>query len=79
LKKSWPEDKASETGEEIQAEVRELPERSSISQSKRMERIIITLKKGEVIRKDNMEGENIFLEEEEEAEEVKSDVMLVER
>jgi hypothetical protein len=44
-----------------------------------MESSIITLRKVEVIEKENMEEEVIFLEEEEELEEVKLDVMLVER
>jgi hypothetical protein len=44
-----------------------------------MESIIITLKKGEVLRKDNMKEETFFLEEEEEEEEVKLDVMPMER
>jgi hypothetical protein len=79
LKRSWPEKKSNETEEEIEAEARELSERSSRSQSKRLERIIINLKKGEVIRKDNTKEETLFLEEEEEVEKVNSYVMLVER
>jgi hypothetical protein len=43
-----------------------------------LENIIITPKKREVLRKENVDEENIFLKEEEEAEEVKSDVMPME-
>jgi hypothetical protein len=45
MKRIWPKNKASETGEEIQTEVRKISERSSRIQSKRLENIIITLKK----------------------------------
>jgi hypothetical protein len=45
----------------------------------KMESSIVTLKKVEVLRKDNMEEEPLFLEEEEDLEEVKLDVMSVER
>jgi hypothetical protein len=44
-----------------------------------MERNIVTLRKVEVLRKDNMEEDALFLEEEEEAEEVKLNVMPMER
>jgi hypothetical protein len=45
----------------------------------KLENNIVTLIKVEVLRKDNMEEEVIFLEEEEEPEEVKLVVMHVER
>jgi hypothetical protein len=44
----------------------------------KLENNIVTLRKVEFLRKNNMEEEVIFLEEEEEIEEVKLDVMLVE-
>jgi len=44
-----------------------------------LESIIVTLRKVEDLRKDNMEEKALFLEEEEEPEEVKLDVMTVER
>jgi len=44
-----------------------------------MERNIVTLRKVEVLRKDNMEEDALFLEEEEEPKEVKLDVMPMER
>jgi hypothetical protein len=40
---------------------------------------IVTLRKVQVLRKDNMEEEDIFLEEEEDPKEVKLYVMPVER
>jgi hypothetical protein len=76
MKINWPGNKANETEEEIQAEVREPTERSSRSQSMKLENNIFTLRKVEVLRKDNMEEEALFPEEEEEPEEVKLDVML---
>jgi hypothetical protein len=45
----------------------------------KLESNIVTLRKVKVLRKDNMEEEVIFLEEEEEPEEVKLDVMPMER
>jgi len=45
----------------------------------KLERSIITLRKVEFLEKGNMEEESLFLEEEEELEEVKLDVMPVER
>ena len=44
-----------------------------------LESIIVTLRKVEDLRKDDMEEKELFLEEEEEPEEVKLDVMIVER
>jgi hypothetical protein len=71
--------KANETKEEIQAEVRKPVERSLRNQRMKLENNIVNLRKVEVLRKDNMEEEDLFLEEEEELEEVKLDVMSVER
>jgi hypothetical protein len=79
MKRNWPENKANETKEEIQAEVREPIERSSRNQRMKLENNIVTLGKVEVLRKDNMDGEYIFLEEEGEREEVKLYVMPMER
>jgi hypothetical protein len=45
----------------------------------KLESSIVTLRKVEVIRKNNMEEESLFLEEEEELEEVKLDVIPMER
>ena len=78
MKRNWLENKANETEEEIQAEVRELAKRSSRNQRMKLESIIVTLRKVEFLRKDNMEEGATFLEEEEELEEVKSNFMLVE-
>jgi hypothetical protein len=79
MKINWPENKSNEIEEEVQEEVREPTERSSRNQSMKLESNIFTLRKVEVLRKDNMEEEVIFLEEEEEPEEVKLDVMPMER
>jgi hypothetical protein len=79
LKRNWSESKANETEEEIQAEVREPTKRSPRNQSMKLESSITTLRKVEVLEKGNREEEALFLEEEEEQEEVKLDVMPVER
>jgi hypothetical protein len=68
LNKNWPGNKANEAEEEIQEEVRELPERSSKSRSMKLKNNIVTMRKVEVLRKDKMEEEDIFPEEEEEEE-----------
>jgi hypothetical protein len=72
MKKNWPGNKYNEIEEEIQAEVREQAERSSRIQSMKLANIIVTLKKVEFLKKDNMEEEALFPEE------VKLDVIPVE-
>jgi hypothetical protein len=68
LNRNWLGRKANKTEEEIQAEVRELVEKRSRSQRMKMKNNIVTMRKVEVIEKENMEEESIFLEEEEEEE-----------
>jgi hypothetical protein len=53
-------------------------ERSSRSQSMKLANNIVAMKKVDVLRKKNMEEEAHFLEDEEEPEEVKLDVIPVE-
>jgi hypothetical protein len=62
LNKNWPRNKANEV------EVSELPERSSKRRSMKLKNNIVTMRKVEVLRKDKMEEEDIFPEEEEEEE-----------
>jgi hypothetical protein len=80
MKKNWPGNKANETEEEIQVEVREPLERSFRIQSMKLTNNIVTMIKVEVLNKENMEEEALFLEkeEEEEPEEVKLDVIPME-
>ena len=79
MKRIFPKKKSNEIEGGIQTEVREPIERSSRNQSMKLERSIVTLRKVEFRRKENMEEEALLLEEEEDLEEVKIDVMLVER
>jgi hypothetical protein len=78
MKRNWPGNKDNEIEEEIQAEVREPTEKSSRNQIMKLENNIVTQRKVEVLRKDNMEEESLFPEEEEEPEEVKLNVIPVE-
>ena len=78
MKKNWPGSKANEAEEEIQAEVREPTEKSSRNQSMKLENSIVTQRKVEVLRKDNMEEEDLFPGDKEELEEVKLDVIPME-
>ena len=68
MKINWPGSKTNETEEEIQEEVREPAKRSPRNQSMKLESSIITLRKVEVLKKDNMEEEPLLSEEEEEGE-----------
>ena len=68
MKKNWLGSKANEAEEEIQAEARELAERSSRSRSLKLRNNIVTMRRVEVLNKDNMEEEVLFLEVEEEEE-----------
>jgi hypothetical protein len=52
---NWPGNKANETEEEIQVEVREPAEKSSRNQSMKLESSIVTHRKVEILRKDNMD------------------------
>jgi hypothetical protein len=80
MKSNWLGSKANEVEEEIQAEVRELIEIISRSRSMKLTNNIVTMRKVEFLKKDNMEEEAIFSEEEEEEapEEVNLDVMPME-
>jgi hypothetical protein len=79
MKRNFLEKKSNEIEGEIQAEVREPIERSSINQIMKLERSIVTLREVEFRRKENMEEEALLLEEEEDLEKVKIDVIFVER
>ena len=71
MRKNWLGSKANEAKAKIQAKARELAERSSRSQSLNFKNNIVTMRRVEVLKKDNMEGEVLFpeVEEEEEPEE----------
>jgi hypothetical protein len=60
MRKIWPRGKANEAKEEIQAEAGEPTERISRSQSLKLTNNIVTMRRVEVLKKDNMEEEVFF-------------------
>jgi hypothetical protein len=60
LRKNWPGNKSNEVEAEIQAEAREPTERSSRSRSLKLKNNIITMRRVEVLKKDNMEEDVFF-------------------
>jgi hypothetical protein len=63
MKRNWPGSESNEVEEEIQAEVREPTERSSRSRSMKLKNNIVTMRKVEFLKKDNMVEEVFFPEE----------------